>query len=206
MTLSAWLSLVAISLLGATSPGPSLAVVVKNTLGGNKFNGLLTAWAHALGIGVYAFLTLLGLAVVLANSPDLFRFVTYVGALYLAWLGVKALLSKGGVTTRLDDAQNATSYMQSMRDGLMISLLNPKIGLFFLALFSQFIHADVGLAGKVLTVLTPILIDGLWYSLIALIVSIPKILEALRKQAQWIDRLTGLVLILLALQIIIKNA
>lgn len=205
MTLSAWLSLAAISLLGAATPGPSLAMVVKNTLGGNKFNGILTAWAHALGIGVYALLTLLGLAVVLANTPSLFRFITYAGALYLAWLGINALFSKGSVASKLD-AQKATGYMQSMRAGFMISLLNPKIGLFFLALFSQFIHADVGLVGKVLTVLTPILIDGLWYSLIALILSIPKVLDALRNKAQWIDRLTGVVLILLALQIIIKNA
>lgn len=201
MTFTAWLSLLMISLLGAISPGPSLAVVAKNTLGGNKINGILTAWSHALGIGVYAFLTLFGLAIILKENPTLFKIITYAGALYLSWLGFNALLSKGGVAAKLGTGQ-ATGYLESMRNGLMISLLNPKIGLFFLALFSQFIHADVGTLGKAITILTPMCVDGLWYTIIALILSHPRILEGLRSKAIWIDRLTGIVLLLLAARII----
>lgn len=201
MTFTAWLSLLMICVLGAVSPGPSLAVVAKNTLGGNKINGILTAWSHALGIGVYAFLTLFGLAIVLKNNPTIFQGVEILGALYLAWLGINALRSQGGVANKLE-AGKATGYLQSMRNGLMISLLNPKIGLFFLALFSQFIHTEVGLVGKTITILTPMFIDGLWYTIIALILSHPKILDKLRARAIWIDRLTGIVLLALALRII----
>lgn len=201
MTLTAWLSLVMISVLGAISPGPSLAVVVKNTLGGNKFNGVLTAWAHALGIGVYALLTLFGLVIVLKKNPNLFQGIAYFGALYLAWLGINALRSKGGVAGNLDEGK-AGGYLESMRDGLMISLLNPKIGLFFLALFSQFVHPEVGFAGKVITVLTPMFIDGMWYTIIAVILSQPKILQTLRAKAIWIDRLTGIALLFLAVRIV----
>ncbi|PIE46290.1 MAG: lysine transporter LysE [Gammaproteobacteria bacterium] len=201
MTLTAWLALLAISLLGAVSPGPSLAVVAKSTLGGNKLNGILTAWAHALGIGVYACLTLFGLMLVLKENPALFQLITYAGALYLAWLGISALRSRGGIAAKLDTGK-ATGYGESMRNGLMISLLNPKIGLFFLALFSQFIHPEVGLWGKIITMLTPMCVDGLWYTLVALMLSHPRILPALRSKARWIDRLTGVVLLLLALRII----
>lgn len=204
MTFTAWLSLFMVSLLGATSPGPSLAVVAKNTLGGNKINGILTAWSHAMGIGVYALLTVLGLAIVLKQFPVVFQTISYAGALYLAWIGINALRSKGGVADKLNTGK-ATGYWQSMRDGLMISLLNPKIGLFFIALFSQFIHAEVGVGGKILTVLTPLLTDGLWYTLIALTLSQPKILALLRRKAQWIDRLTGVALILVALRIVWGN-
>lgn len=204
MTFTAWLSLLMVSILGAISPGPSLAVVAKNTLGGSKINGILTAWAHALGIGFYALMTVLGLAIVLKQFPVVFQVISYAGALYLAWIGYNALRSKGGVANKLQ-AGKATSYRQSMRDGLMISLLNPKIGLFFIALFSQFIHADVGLGGKIVTVFTPLLTDGLWYTLIALTLSHPKILSVLRSKAVWIDRLTGVILILLALRIVWGN-
>lgn len=204
MTFSAWLSLLVVCLLGAISPGPSLAMIAKNTLGGNKFNGLLSAWTHALGIGIYATLTLFGLAIVLQNTPNLFYLLTYAGALYLAWLGIQALFSKEAISSKLKYRQT-TSYIESMRDGFMISLLNPKIGLFFLALFSQFIHTDVSWQGKTLTILTPILVDGLWYSLITLILSIPKVLNTLHNKAIWIDRLMGVIFISLALQILFKS-
>lgn len=204
MTLNAWLSLFMISLLGAVSPGPSLAVIIKNTLGGNPLSGICTAWAHALGIGVYALLSLLGLDLVLQNWPLLFLIISTMGAIYLFFLGFNALHSKGGVAASLTKG-NKISYYQCFRDGAMISLLNPKIGLFFIALFSQFIHPEVGLSGKVITVLTPLLTDGLWYSVIALTLSQPKILLFLRKKAIWVDRLSGVILILLALKILWEN-
>lgn len=204
MTFSAWLSLFMISVLGAVSPGPSLAVVIKNTLGGNRTSGILTAWAHALGIGLYALLSLLGLAIVLKKMPILFLSISYAGAFYLLWIGINAMRSRGGIAARLAQGEKNT-YLQCIRDGAMISLLNPKIGLFFIALFSQFIHVDVGVYGKTITVLTPLITDGLWYSTIALTLSRPNILLFLRARAQFLDRLTGIVLIILALRIFWVN-
>lgn len=200
VTFSAWLSLFMISVLGAVSPGPSLAVVIKNTLGGNPLSGIITAWSHALGIGLYALLSLLGLAVVLKKMPVLFLFISYSGAFYLLWIGINAMRSRGGIAARLIQGEK-NNYLKCMRDGAMISLLNPKIGLFFIALFSQFIHIDVGFTGKIITVLTPLITDGLWYSIIALTLSRPKILAFLRARAKLLDRLTGVVLIALALRI-----
>ena len=77
MTFTIWLSLFTVCLLGAMSPGPSLAMVAKHSLAGGRANGLATAWAHALGIGIYAFITLIGLAVVLHQSPLLFKTISY---------------------------------------------------------------------------------------------------------------------------------
>lgn len=204
MTFNEWLSLLAISLLGAFSPGPSLAVVVKNTLGGDRFRGIITAWSHSIGIGFYALLSLLGLAFALEKFPAVYKFIAYAGAIYLLWIGVKSLTSKGGISATLQ-AGKKLSYLECARDGLMISILNPKIGLFFIALFSQFIHPEVGTSGKVLTVLTPLITDGLWYSIVASTLSQPNILLFLRKKSHWIDRLSGALLIFLAVQIFWRN-
>lgn len=203
MTLSAWFSLFIVALLGAASPGPSLAVVVKNTLGGNKINGFLTAWSHAAGIGIYAILTVLGLAILLKQNPFLFQIVSYGGALYLAWLGIKIILSKGGIADNLQKGKKL-SYLESMRDGIMISALNPKIGLFFIALFSQFINPNMQLDGKIITILTPPITDGLWYSLIALVFSHSKVLNIIRQKANLIDKITGVIFILLAISILFE--
>lgn len=201
MTFTVWLSLFTICILGAMSPGPSLAMVAKHSLAGGRKNGLATAWAHAFGIGVYAFITLIGLAVVLHQSPLLFKTISYAGAFYLAYLGLNALRSKGGVAAKLESGESV-SVWQSAREGLMISLLSPKIALFFIALFSQFVAVGNEFPSKALIVVTPFVVDGLWYTFITFLLSSPRLLDKLRARAVLIDRLSGVVLIALALRVV----
>ena len=111
MTPSAWLSLFAICALGAISPGPSLATVMKSTVQGSKTHGLTTAIAHALGVGIYAFLVAAGIGVVITESPLLFKSITWGGAAYLMWLGIKSIQSQ----TSLSDGTNFTSTLTSNR-------------------------------------------------------------------------------------------
>ena len=201
MTTTVWLSLFTICLLGAMSPGPSLAVVAKHSLAGGRSNGFVTAWAHAFGIGIYAFITLIGLAVVLQQSPMLFKTISYTGAFYLIYLGYNALRSKGGVAAKLESGEQ-TSLLQSAREGFFISILSPKIALFFIALFSQFIAVGSDVMSKSIIVLTPFVVDGLWYTLITLFLSSSRFIDKIRSKAQLIDRLSGIILILLALRVL----
>ncbi|MGO1298486.1 MAG: LysE family translocator [Vibrio sp.] len=201
MTLTEWGSLFLVCLLGAMSPGPSLAMVMKHSLSAGCKNGLATAWAHACGIGLYAVITIAGLAVLLHNSPVVFNVITYAGAAYLAYLGVNALRSRGGIAERMATG-HVVSLWQSAQEGLLISLLNPKIGLFFIALFSQFVAVGHDAMTQGIIVLTPVVVDGLWYTLITLLLSYAGILNLLRNNALLIDRLSGVVLILLALRVL----
>ncbi|MDA0148120.1 LysE family translocator [Vibrio sp. LaRot3] len=201
MTISIWLSLFTICLLGAMSPGPSLAMVAKHSLAGGRVNGLVAAWAHAFGIGIYAFITIIGLAVVLQQSPLLFKVISYSGAAYLLYLGINALRSKGGVAAKLKSGEQ-TSLWQSAREGFLISILSPKIALFFIALFSQFVAVSSSWVGKAVVVGTPLIVDGLWYSLITLLLSSSKFIDKIRTKAQLIDRLSGMILILLAIRVV----
>ncbi len=201
MTLTIWLSLFTVCLLGAMSPGPSLAIVAKHALAGGRINGLATAWAHAFGIGIYAFITLIGLAVVLQQSPFLFKAISLAGAVYLAYLGFNALRSKGGVAAKLESGEE-TAVIQSAREGFFISILSPKIALFFIALFSQFVALGNDLSNQMIIVATPFIVDGLWYTFITIVLSSSKVVDRIRSKAVLIDRLSGVVLILLALRVI----
>lgn len=203
MALTAWLSLFMVCLLGAMSPGPSLAIVAKHALAGGRVNGLATAWAHASGIAIYAFITAIGLAVVLQQSPVVFNAISMLGAAYLAYLGGNALRSKGGVAAKLGSGER-TAVAQSAREGFFISILNPKIALFFIALFSQFVTVDHNWSHQLIIVGTPAIVDGLWYSLITLVLSHARVIERIRAQAVLIDRLSGIVLIALAAAVLIK--
>ncbi|MCC4274358.1 LysE family translocator [Marinomonas communis] len=203
MTLTIWLSLLTICLLGAMSPGPSLVMVTKHSLAGGKANGLAAAWAHAFGIGVYAFISMVGLAVIFHQLPWLYQIISYAGAAYLIYLGVNAIRSKGGIAAKLEAGQTM-SVWQSAKEGLLISLLSPKIALFFAALFSPFVASVHSIDDKMLMVMTPFIIDGLWYTLITLMLSNQRLLNGLRKKAVLIDRLSGLILVALAGKIILS--
>ncbi|RYV00591.1 lysine transporter LysE [Shewanella sp. OPT22] len=202
MSFTVWLGLLAICCLGAMSPGPSLAMVIRHTVGGSRLHGIVCAWAHSIGIGFYALLTLFGLAIVLKHSPFIFNSIAIVGAVYLAWMGVKAIQSKGGMQQKLAGGSKA-SLWQAARDGLAISLFNPKILLFFLALFSQFVRDASDHTGQALIVLTPLVTDGLWYTIIAVVLSHSAVLPKLQAKASLIDKLSGLVLLALAARVIL---
>ena len=106
------------------SPGPSLAVVLRQTLGNGRKHGVITAISHSTGVAIWAILTLWGLGVVVSEHPLLYQIITYVGALYLAWLGLKAIRSKGNAT--FNGEKEPGPYSEAVRDGVVISVLNPK--------------------------------------------------------------------------------
>lgn len=201
MPLTLWLSLAAVCAMGAMSPGPSLAMVLRHTLGGGRTPGVIAGLSHAMGVGIYALLTVWGLGAVIAHRPLLFTAITWLGAAYLAWLGIKALSAGRGGT--LEASAVVTSHSQAARDGVLVALANPKLILFFVALLSQFVSADMGWAAKATIVATATVIDGAWYVLVAVALSHSRVLPWLQARAHWINRITGVLLIALALRVLL---
>ena len=202
METSAWLSLLTICVLGAISPGPSLVAVMKYTVQGSKLHGMVAAVSHAVGIGLYAFLVAAGLAVVITESPQALKIMTIAGAAYLAWLGYKSMVSKGSMTPDTSRTKNSLPLYLAARDGFLIAFLNPKIAVFFLALFSQFVTPESTRITHLLMALIATLCDGTWYCLIATIAGHSSVLPTLRRNAVLVNRLCGLFLILVALRIV----
>lgn len=201
MEFSSWLALVAICVVGAMSPGPSLAVVMRNTIRGGRSHGVLTAIGHGAGVGLYALLTALGLALIIANNPLLFNVIRYGGAAFLAWLGIKALLAKPQGMAAAENHEIAGR--QGAFEGFMVAFLNPQLAIFFVALFSQFVHADTDWQQSSIMMLTAGGIDGAWYVLVALILSRGPVLAWLNAKSVWLDRLSGVVLLGLATKVVL---
>ncbi len=199
MPFSLWLSLAAICTVGAISPGPSLALVLRHTLGGGRLPGVTAGLFHALGVGFYALLTVLGLGALMARFPLLFEIVTIGGAMYLAWLGIKAL--RAGRAAALTPEAAMTTRSQAAREGVLVALANPKLILFFVALLSQFVNPEMSVAARAIIVVTAMVIDASWYVLVAVALSQSGVLEWLRARSQWINRITGVMLIGLALRV-----
>lgn len=200
MPLTLWMSLVAICAMGAMSPGPSLAVVLRHTLGGGRLPGVITGVSHAFGVGFYALLTVWGLGELIERSPLLFRALTWCGALYLAWLGFKAL--RAGKAGALETHPARASRWYAARDGVLVALGNPKLIVFFIALLSQFVTPGMSDMARLIIVLTAMVIDGGWYALVAVGLSHSRVLPWLQTHAHWINRATGVMLLLVAAQIV----
>lgn len=203
MTLLQWISLAGVCLAGAASPGPSLLVVVRANLAGGRSAGLAAAWAHALGVGLYALLTVLGVSALLRTVPGLFSALQFCAALYLLYLASGLL--RGSTAPDSNHNRAPSQRHRATRDGFLIALLNPKLGLFMLALFSQFLRPHFGLQEHALMVLTAVVIDGCWYSLVTLLLAREGWLEALRAQGRLIDRLLGTLLAVIAVYLILQG-
>jgi len=203
MTFTAWLPLVTICILGAMSPGPSLVVVLRNTLAGGRAEGVKTALAHGFAVGLYALATAAGLAVLVTGNPGAYEAIQLCGALFLAYLGLKSLFGSTGLSEAVDTESDALYSGHGLRSGFLTAFLNPKIAIFFAALFSQFISPETLLSEKIIMALTAALTDATWYLLVALILSHSKVLGLLRRKAGLLDKIFGLLLLLLALKIVL---
>ena len=209
MELHLWLSLVTICILGALSPGPSLALVIRNTLNGGATQGYATAIRHGFGVALYAAITATGIGIIIVKSPTLYAIIQYTGAAFLLYLGVKALMSKKQslpVDTKKSSSESSKEQnnINGWRDGFLIAFLNPKLAIFFLALFSQFVDENAAWQQKSIMTATVGTIDALWYVIVTYALSRGPVLEKLKRNSHIIDRVTGGFLILLAARVVLN--
>jgi threonine/homoserine/homoserine lactone efflux protein len=135
----------------AAIPGPSNLYVVAEGLRGGRGAGLAAATGCALAAMVYVAATAAGLAALLASSAGALSALHYVAGFYLLMLGVRSLRTARGAGPAHDRVRKRNG--RSLRQGFLVELGNPKVALFFLAFFPQFIRADRGDAWSQILVL-----------------------------------------------------
>ena len=202
MELHLWLSLVVICVLGALSPGPSLALVIKNTLSGGQRQGYSTAISHGLGVALYAVIISTGIGIIITESPIIYAVIQYAGAAFLVYLGVKSLLSQKIDISVTGKNQSIGPKVNGWRDGFLIAFLNPKLAIFFLALFSQFVDENATWQQNLIMTATVGFIDTTWYCLVAFGISRGNIINQLKTHSHIVDKVAGSFLIFLAARVV----
>jgi threonine efflux protein len=197
MTTSTLLLIVSIHALALISPGPDFAVVTRLSIVSGRRAGLWAAAGVASAIGVYVLVSVLGMSLVLAALPGLSRILAIVGALYLAWLGIQCLRSKG----QLPDAQARHAGRKTFVTGFLTNLLNPKAMLYFGSVLSQALKPGLGAADVALLWTVLVAESFLWFALVATLFSSRTVLGWLRSRLVWLDRCVGAVLIVLAARV-----
>jgi threonine/homoserine/homoserine lactone efflux protein len=187
-----------IAALVTITPGPATAMVVRSALRAGWRSGVFTVAGNSVGVVAWALLSVLGISALVAASEVAFLVLKVIGAAVLVGLGVQTLLGAGEPVEA-----PAPGRGHAFRDGLVTSLANPKLAVFFVALFPQFIEGGAGVVPTTLLMAGLIVtFDFAWYTSLAVLVSRAK--RSLMR-SRWLERATGAVLIALGARMAIDQ-
>jgi threonine/homoserine/homoserine lactone efflux protein len=187
------------------TPGPATAMVIRSTLRGGRRAALLTTFGNACGVLFWGAASAVGISALIAASEVAFLTLKIGGAVVLVSLGIQSFLrSRRGVEPEAAAAPDPTRH--AFRDGLVTSFANPKLAVFFVALFPQFVtrgHSPL-IRGLEMSALI-VALDLVWFSALAVFVTrVRRALEA----GRWghrLERLTGTMMIGLGLRLALES-
>jgi threonine/homoserine/homoserine lactone efflux protein len=194
-----------IAALITVTPGAGTAMVVRSSMRGGWRAGVLTIAGNEVGVVVWGLLSVLGVSALVAASEIAFLALKVTGAAVLLWLGVQSLrrARRGAVLDRT--APRRPTGHRAFRAGVVTSLANPKLAVFFVALFPQFVDGRSGVLAVTLLMATLIVaFDFVWYTAIAVAVSRAKRAYSGSRLARSLEAATGVVLVGLGLRIALE--
>jgi RhtB (resistance to homoserine/threonine) family protein len=196
-----------IAVLVTITPGAGTAMIVRNSLRGGGRAGAMTIVGNSIGVIAWALLSVLGISALVAASEAAFVALKVTGAAVLVWLGVGSLRrARAGLPLEEDRRVSAHGPHRALREGLITSLSNPKLAVFFVALFPQFVgaRADV-LPTTLLMAALIVAFDLVWYGTLAFAVTRAKRAFLRTRIARWIEGVTGAVLLALGVRVALEQ-
>ncbi|NNH59647.1 LysE family translocator [Rhizobium laguerreae] len=202
-----WFAFLSAAVLLNLSPGPDIAFILGHTMRSGKragFSALFGVWSGAC---LHVLMAALGLSAILAASAVAFSTVKWIGAAYLVWLGIQALRSGGG-DGLIKAVGERLPVARIYRQGILVSLLNPKVAIFFLAFLPQFVVEGAGPAWAQL------LLHGGLIIVVAAFIEPPLVLlggrlaDAIRhnqKIGLWLDRGLGALFLALGVRLALSS-
>ena len=201
MTLITFGQVFTVCLLGAMSPGPSMAVVIHNAIFKGRYNGILTSIGHGIGITIYATFAVLGLGLIIETNILLFNSLKILSIIFLIFIGTKSILNKEKLNLEKKDVKEKTiSFFQ----GLSISILNPKILVWFIAIYSQFMSLNNDLIFDIYLVSIAGIVDAFWYIFLTLAVTTASTLTFFQTKILLIKKIQGFLFIAIGLVLLIN--
>jgi RhtB (resistance to homoserine/threonine) family protein len=205
--LNEFLLLAIAHMFAVASPGADFAVVIKNSLRSGKTVGVATALGIGLGILVHMIYTLFGVAVILAQSEWLFSLVKYLGAGYLLWLAFKSFQSRKKTDVEKEAllkqaSQTNDNLISAIKQGFVVNVLNPKVTLFFVALFANIVSPETPLIIQSADGLWLAVYTFMWFSLVAWGFSRQVVLSWYQSHGHIIDWFMGGMLLLIAAKLV----
>jgi threonine/homoserine/homoserine lactone efflux protein len=204
------LRFVPVAALLSITPGAATALVVRNAARGGRRHAFFTTSGNSIGVLAWGCFAALGIATLVATSAAAFDAIKLAGATVLIVIGLRSLWGRhpqaGGAPGASGSGAVTVSARAALRDGLLTSLANPKLAVFFVALFPQFIPRAAPVLPCALAMAAVIVaVDLIWYSVLALLVARARRMFVDGGWGRRIERLTGAVLIGLGIRLALER-
>ena len=201
-----WSTLALVLILGAMTPGPSLALVVRNTIFGGRWYGITTGIGHGIGFSIYAFAAATGIAVVVGNYPKITGTLHVIGFIVLLYLAINFL--RVSSTDNRFDAENEEVPERRLSiafiQGFSLAFFNPKILAWMLTMFVPFIDASMSTQTLMGMGFLGLFTDGGWYMAVATILSQGRLLDVVRQHEAVVTRAIGVVLLFYSVSLVFR--
>jgi threonine/homoserine/homoserine lactone efflux protein len=196
-----------IAALMTVTPGPGTAMIVRSALRGGVRAAVATIAGNSAGVLAWAVLSALGISALVAASELAFAALKVTGAAVLIYLGARSLLARRrGEPEPSHTTTRSPSRHTAFRDGLATSLANPKLAVFFVALFPQFVADGAPVLPPALAMAGLIvLLDLAWYSTLAVLVDRSRRAFVESGLMRRLERLMGAVLIGLGVRVALEQ-
>ncbi len=192
------LSFMAVATLLVISPGPNGVLIAKTVPVSGKFAGFANIGGFVAAFYIHGSLSIFGISILLVQSSKAFFIFKMLGAAYLCWIGVKSLLAAWKNEQTVVDLQLAKKKM-SMRgaffEGFLTNVLNPKVSMFYLAAFPQFVPISGEPSSAFILVFLHSILNLIWFSAMVIMLSRIKGLVANSIFSRWLKSVTGAVFI-----------
>lgn len=202
--LTEFLTLASVHLVAMIAPGPDFTLVIARSVRQGRAAGIWVAAGIATGLAVHILYTVLGVGALMHTLPWLLDVARALGAAYIAWIAIHMMRAKPASP---EAAENGTGTLQDsprrlFLTGFFTNATNPKVTLFFLAIFTSVVSAHTPLIVQAGYGLWMCLLNMLWFSLVAVLFSGKTVRQTFLRLGHWFERCMGLLLMLFALRLV----
>jgi threonine/homoserine/homoserine lactone efflux protein len=209
-----FLKLAVAHMLAVAAPGPDFAMVVRQSLAHGRRAAVWTSIGIGTAILVHVTYAVLGIGILLRTTPAAFVAVKFLGAGYLAWIGAKALMSRPGAGAA-GAPKGAEADLAAPAEpgpgaawttGFLTNVFNPKVTLFFVAIFASVVDPATPKAIQCAYGLWMSAATMAWFAMVSAFFTSEQVRGVFLRRAHWIDRAMGVVLIGLAAALALASA
>lgn len=200
MDLNNIITFIAVATLLVISPGPNGFLIAKTVPLSGQRAGFANVGGFVVAFYVHGSLSIFGISILLVQSAIAFTIFKMLGAAYLIWIGIKAIRSafnqpKTPPIELISQKGNKSSIRNAFIEGFVTNVLNPKVSMFYLAAFPQFISLESSAFGAYTLVTAHSVVNLVWFSIMVLALSRVKNAANNPKFKTWLNSITGVVFI-----------
>ncbi|TQV72011.1 LysE family translocator [Aliikangiella marina] len=200
MDINTILTFVAVATLLVISPGPNGFLIAKTVPVSGRKAGFANVWGFVAAFYVHGTLSIFGISLLLVQSSQAFIIFKMLGAAYLIWIGIKALISAFETpkvtiqVTSLPD-NRPVKTLTAFAEGFLTNVLNPKVSMFYLAAFPQFMGIEESTLNAYALVTAHSLVNLIWFSTMVVLLAGMRGIANNQKFKKWLNATTGVIFI-----------